>query len=51
MQEKLCKGEVNTIEDSFNELWHKQIGHMSEKRFDILAKDELFPIKGTSLKI
>lgn len=38
MQAKLCKGEVNAVKDSSTELWHKRLGHMSEKGLDILAE-------------
>lgn len=52
MQAKLKKGEVNTIDDDFStKLWHKRLGHMSEKGLQILAKKELLPnTKGVSLK-
>ena len=51
MQEKLSKGEVNTIEKEVStELWHKHLDHMSEKRMQILVKKSLLPeVKGTSL--
>ena len=40
------------IDDSSMELWHKWIGHMSEKGLQIHAKKQLLPnIKGTPLKI
>ncbi|KAE8727857.1 hypothetical protein F3Y22_tig00005294pilonHSYRG00171 [Hibiscus syriacus] len=40
MQAKLCKGEVNiTAEDV--ELWHKRLGHISEKGLHMLARTQL----------
>ena len=29
---KICKSELNAIEESFPSLWHRRLGHMSEKR-------------------
>ncbi|KAE8688656.1 hypothetical protein F3Y22_tig00110959pilonHSYRG00025 [Hibiscus syriacus] len=49
IQDKLCKGEVNiTTEDV--EIWHKRLGHISEKGFHILARKQLLPnVKGKPL--
>jgi len=52
MRGKLCKEEVNVAYDNSNlELWHKRLGHMSEKELQILAKKDILPnIKGKFLK-
>ena len=51
MQAKLSNEEVNAIEDDNSELWHKRLGHMSEKGLQILVKKQLLPgMKNTSLK-
>ena len=45
---KVCKNELNSVEDSSPELWHKRLGHMSEKGLQVLAKKSLIPFaKGT----
>lgn len=52
MQAKVCKGLVNATknDDSF-EIWHKRLGHMSQRGIDHLAKKNLFPrINGIPLK-
>jgi hypothetical protein len=48
---RLVKGDVNVVEnETSTELWHKRLGHMSEKGLQVLAKKQLLPnIKGTSL--
>ncbi|KAF7130883.1 hypothetical protein RHSIM_Rhsim10G0164600 [Rhododendron simsii] len=44
MQSKLSKREVNAIGDEAStELWHKRLGHMSEKGMQILARKALLP--------
>ncbi|KAF7113203.1 hypothetical protein RHSIM_RhsimUnG0150200 [Rhododendron simsii] len=44
MQAKLSKGEVNAIGDEAStELWHKRLGHMSEKGMQILGRKALLP--------
>ena len=50
-QAKLCGGEVHTIEGETSiDLWHKRLGHMSEKGIDVLVKKNVFPkLKGTHL--
>ena len=52
MKGKICNGVVNALEgDSSIELWHKRLGHMSEKGMQILSKKEFLPgMKGTPLK-
>src|SRR4051794_36742778 len=45
IQGKINKGETNVSQDASKELWHKQLGHMSEKGLEILAKDHLSNIK------
>jgi len=48
---RLVKGGVSVVEnETSTELWHKRLGHMSEKGLQVLAKKQLLPnIKGTSL--
>jgi transposase InsO family protein len=48
---RLVKEDVNFVEnETSTELWHKRLGHMSEKGLQVLAKKQLLPnIKGTSL--
>ncbi|KAL6327382.1 hypothetical protein AAG906_019072 [Vitis piasezkii] len=52
VQAKISKGVVNTLEnDSSTDLWHRRLGHMSEKGLQVLSKKELLAgIKGTPLK-
>jgi ABC-type transport system involved in cytochrome c biogenesis ATPase subunit len=49
---KLCKTDVNIVErDSNIELWHKRLGHMSEKGLHSLAHKDFLPeLKGMTLK-
>ena len=43
----LCKNEANVAADSSGQLWHKRIGHMSEKGMNIQAdKKLLMKVKG-----
>ena len=35
--------------EAFTKLWHKRLGHISEKRLQVLAKKKTLPIKVTSL--
>ena len=35
--------------EAFTELWHKWLGHISEKRLQVLARKKLLPIRGMSL--
>lgn len=45
MQAKLCKGEINATNDL--EIWHKRLGHISEKGLHMLAWKHLLPdVKG-----
>jgi len=48
----ICKMEVNAIEKKIStELWHNQLGHMSEKGMQILAKKSLLSgVEGTILE-
>ncbi|CAJ2628405.1 unnamed protein product [Trifolium pratense] len=50
MPVKLCKEEVNAVEDVSTDLWHTRLGHLSQKGLSILAKKNLLPVKGTPLK-
>ncbi|WVZ00881.1 hypothetical protein V8G54_026950 [Vigna mungo] len=51
MQGKTYKGETNVTQEESKELWHKRLGHMSEKGLEILAKDHLQSIKGQPLEL
>ena len=50
MQGKICKGETNVAQDATKDLWHKRLGHISEKGLEILANDHLPNIKGQPLE-
>ena len=41
MQAKQCHGQVNAIEEDATELWHKRLGHLSEKGLQHLSKKEM----------
>ena len=45
MHGTICKGETNVAQDAAKELWHKRLGHMSEKGWEFLAKDHFPTIK------
>ena len=50
IEARLVKGEVNIVEnEAFTELWHKWLGHMSEKGLQVLARKKLLPVKRTLL--
>ena len=49
MQGKICKWEINVAQDTTKELWHKRLGHMSEKGLEFLTKDHFPNIKGQPL--
>ncbi|WVZ01025.1 hypothetical protein V8G54_027094 [Vigna mungo] len=51
MQGKIYKGETNVAQEESKELWHKRLGHMSEKGLEILANDHLQSIKGQPLEL
>lgn len=52
LQAKLGKGEVNTVQSDSIEIWHKRLGHMSEKGLSILIKKNvILDVKGMSLKL
>ncbi|KAM1516880.1 hypothetical protein ACFX10_015793 [Malus domestica] len=40
---KVLKGELNVVEDSSLDLWHKRLGHMSKKGLQVLAKKSHIP--------
>ena len=48
-QAKVIKREVSAIEDCSADLWHKRLGHLSEKGLGILAKKNYLPLKGMNL--
>ena len=49
---EICQGELNAAQDEISvDLWHKRMGHMSEKGLQILAKKSLISYaKGTTVK-
>ena len=50
MQGKICNEELNAAEESSIQLWHRRLGHMSQKGLQTLANGELIPdLKGTQL--
>ncbi|KAL4325786.1 hypothetical protein GQ457_11G029520 [Hibiscus cannabinus] len=51
-QGKICKGEANVAcGNSCLELWHKRLGHISEKGLQILAQKALIPeVKGKAIR-
>ncbi|KAG8379344.1 hypothetical protein BUALT_Bualt07G0078600 [Buddleja alternifolia] len=53
MQAKLSNGEVNAaVNNSSIELWHKRLGHLSQKGMQLLAKKKLLPdVNGIELQI
>ena len=51
MHARLCQDEANVVANSDGELWHKRLGHMSEKGMHILAEKDLLPeVKGIHLE-
>ncbi|KAL6335618.1 hypothetical protein AAG906_030754 [Vitis piasezkii] len=43
---RLVKGEVNIVENEvFTKLWHKRLGHISEKRLQVLTRKKLLLVK------
>ena len=51
MKAKLSNEEVNATVESSSDLWHKRLGHMSEKGLQRLVNQQLLPdVKGVSLK-
>jgi len=51
MKAKMCRFLVNTVEQDASEILHRQLGHMSEKGLQVLAKKDLLPDwKGTHPK-
>ena len=52
MEAKLHKGEINAIQKGESiDLWHKRLGHISEKGLQTLARKQFLPeLQGTSLK-
>ena len=51
MHERLCRDEANVVADSDGELWHKRLGHMSERGMHMLVeKDLLLEVKGIHLE-
>ena len=50
IEAKLIKAEANIVEnETSTELWHKRLGHISEKRLQVFAKKKTLQIKVTSL--
>ena len=52
MKAKLHKGEINAAQrDASIELWHRKLGHISEKGLQTLARKQFFPnLQGMPLK-
>ncbi|KAG8363646.1 hypothetical protein BUALT_Bualt19G0044200 [Buddleja alternifolia] len=52
MQAKLSNGEVNAeVNNASIELWHKRLGHLSQKGMQLLAKKKLLPdVSGIELQ-
>ena len=51
MHAKLCKDEAHVAANTNGQIWHKILGHMSEKGMHILADQKLFPkVKGVHLE-
>ncbi|PKI45901.1 hypothetical protein CRG98_033700 [Punica granatum] len=42
-------GQINVVEDYPIELWHRRLGHISEKGIQILARKQSLPVKGMHL--
>ncbi|GKV36538.1 hypothetical protein SLEP1_g44659 [Rubroshorea leprosula] len=42
-QAKQCQGQITVTEADAAKLWHKRLGHLSEKGLQILSKKELLP--------
>ncbi|PKI61249.1 hypothetical protein CRG98_018348 [Punica granatum] len=42
-------GQINVVEDYPIELWHRRLGHISEKGIQILARKQSLPVKGMYL--
>ncbi|GKV28962.1 hypothetical protein SLEP1_g37944 [Rubroshorea leprosula] len=42
-QAKQCQGQINVTEADATKLWHKRLGHLSEKGLQIVSKKELLP--------
>jgi len=47
---KFFTPQVNAVEGCSIELWHKQLGHLSEKGLVTLSRHRLLFVKGTSLE-
>ncbi|CAJ2642124.1 unnamed protein product [Trifolium pratense] len=45
MPVKLCKEEVNAVEDVSTDLWHTRLGHLSQKGLNTLVKKNFLPVK------
>ena len=45
MQGNICSREANVATDS-KDLWHRRLGHMSDRALQMLAKEHLTGIKG-----
>ena len=43
-QGKVCNDELHAIKGTSLELWHKSLGHMSEKGLQVLARKFLIPL-------
>ena len=43
-QGKVCNNELHATKGTSLELWHKRLGHMREKRLQVLARKSLIPL-------
>ena len=51
IHERLCRDEANVVLDSDSELWHKILGHMTQRGMYILAEKDLLPeVKGIHIE-
>ena len=50
MQAKVRSGVVNAVEETSTDVWHRWLGHLSEKGLETLSRHNLLPLKGTHLR-
>ncbi|VFQ89135.1 unnamed protein product [Cuscuta campestris] len=43
MQARVCSGDANVADDASGDLWHKRLGHMSQKGMQILSRKDYLP--------
>ena len=42
-------GKINVVEETFSDLWHWRLGHLSEKGLDALSRHNLLLLEGMHL--